>query len=115
MSDLHNMSHPASAVGPTARAASGPTLVERAYEHLFSMLMSVKLAPGERIPLDTWARQLGNSHTPLYAAPITCVAEYQGTNHTTVGSRATQHASTRKSHTRVQGRGVSGVARLSIA
>ena len=50
------------------RPASGPTLVEWAYEHLLSMLMSVQIQPGERIAIDTVARQLGISQTPVREA-----------------------------------------------
>src|SRR3546814_18972592 len=88
MSDLHNMSQPASAIGPTARAASGPTLVERAYEHLLSMLMTVKIAPGERIPIDTVARQLGISQTPIREALSQLEAEKLVYKTTNVGYRA---------------------------
>jgi len=51
-----------------ARPPVGPTLVEWAYEHLLSMLMSVQIKPGERIAIDTVARQLGISQTPVREA-----------------------------------------------
>ena len=43
------------------RPAAGPTMVERAYEHLLAKLMSLEIAPGERIAIDTVARRLGIS------------------------------------------------------
>src|SRR3546814_3932884 len=101
MSDLHNMSQPASAIGPTARAASGPTLVERAYEHLLSMLMTVKIAPGERIPIDTVARQLGISQTPIREALSQLEAEKLVYKTTNVGYRSEEHTSELQSLMRI--------------
>jgi len=59
---------PTEVAGQSARSGGGQTLVERAYEHLLSMLMTVAIAPGERIPIDTVARQLGISQTPIREA-----------------------------------------------
>src|SRR3546814_2258425 len=98
MSDLHNRSQPASAIGPTARAASGATLVERAYEHLLSMLMTVKIAPGERIPIDTVARQLGISQTPIREALSQLEAEKLVYKTTNVGYRASPQMTPEEVH-----------------
>ncbi|AJR23604.1 MULTISPECIES: GntR family transcriptional regulator [Sphingobium] len=98
MSDLHNMSQPAGALGSPARAASGPTLVERAYEHLLSMLMTVKIAPGERIPIDTVARQLGISQTPIREALSQLEAEKLVYKTTNVGYRASPQMTPEEVH-----------------
>lgn len=52
----------------TLRPPASPTLVERAYDYLLSMLMTVQIAPGERIAIDTVARKLGISQTPIREA-----------------------------------------------
>ena len=44
------------------------TLVDRAYEHMLQMLVTVQIAPGERIAIDKVARQLGISQTPIREA-----------------------------------------------
>lgn len=47
---------------------SVPTLVEKAHEELLSMLVTMEIAPGARIPIDTVARSLGISQTPVREA-----------------------------------------------
>lgn len=54
-------------IGP-ARATVAPTMVERAYDYLLERLMSLQIAPGERIAIDTVARQMGISQTPVREA-----------------------------------------------
>jgi len=71
-----------------ARPPVGPTLVEWAYEHLLSMLMSVQIAPGERIAIDTVARQLGISQTPIREALSQLEAEKLVYKMPNVGYRA---------------------------
>jgi len=70
------------------RAAHGPTLVEFAYEHLLAMLMSLEIAPGERIAIDAVARQLGISQTPIREALSQLEAEKLVSKMTNVGYRA---------------------------
>jgi DNA-binding GntR family transcriptional regulator len=70
------------------RSSGGMTLVERAYRHLLSMLMTVKIAPGERIPIDNVARQLGISQTPIREALSQLEAEKLVYKTTNVGYRA---------------------------
>ena len=98
MSELQKMSQPVSALGSPARSASGPTLVERAYEHLLSMLMTVKIAPGERIPIDTVARQLGISQTPIREALSQLEAEKLVYKTTNVGYRASPQMTPEEVH-----------------
>ncbi|MBW6529861.1 GntR family transcriptional regulator [Sphingomonas sp. RRHST34] len=71
-----------------ARPAPGPTMVERAYDHLLDMLMSLKIAPGERIAIDTVARQLGISQTPVREAMSQLEAEKLVYKMPNVGYRA---------------------------
>jgi len=71
-----------------ARPAPGPTMVERAYDHLLDMLMSLTIAPGERIAIDTVARQLGISQTPVREAMSQLEAEKLVYKMPNVGYRA---------------------------
>lgn len=52
----------------TARPPNGPTMVELAYDHLLTMLMTLQIAPGERIAIDAVARRLDISQTPIREA-----------------------------------------------
>lgn len=63
-------------------------MVERAYDHLLYMLMSLKIAPGERIAIDTVARQLGISQTPVREAMSQLEAEKLVYKMPNVGYRA---------------------------
>jgi DNA-binding GntR family transcriptional regulator len=74
--------------GKASRVAVGPTLVEIAYQHLLSMLMSVQIAPDERIAIDTVARQLGISQTPIREALSQLEAEKLVYKMPNVGYRA---------------------------
>ncbi|MCW6529113.1 GntR family transcriptional regulator [Sphingomonas sp.] len=70
------------------QSGPGPTLVDRAYDYLLTMLMSVEIAPGERIAIDTIARQLGISQTPVREALSQLEAERLVFKTTNVGYRA---------------------------
>lgn len=68
---MENPEEPASfshADNPSPHPAPVPTLVEWAYEHLLSMLVSAEIAPGSRIGIDAVARKLGISQTPIREA-----------------------------------------------
>lgn len=75
------------------RPSTGPTLVEQAYEHLLAMLMSLEIAPGERIAIDGVARQLGMSQTPIREALSQLEAERLVTKMPNVGYRASAQMS----------------------
>jgi DNA-binding GntR family transcriptional regulator len=83
----------ASPLGRHTRAATGPTLVEWAYDHLLAMLMTVQIAPGERIAIDTVARQLGISQTPIREALSQLEAEKLVSKMPNVGYRASPQMS----------------------
>lgn len=68
-------------------------MVERAYEHLLSMLMSLEIAPGERIAIDAVARQLGISQTPIREALSQLEAEKLVSKMPNVGYRASTQMS----------------------
>nr|WP_275431454.1 GntR family transcriptional regulator [Sphingomonas sp. BT552] len=63
-------------------------MVERAYEYLLTQLMSLSIAPGERIAIDTVARQLGISQTPVREAMSQLEAEKLVFKMPNVGYRA---------------------------
>lgn len=98
MPQLHSIVSSGAGNGSTARPASGPTLVERAYQHLLSMLMTVQIAPGERIPIDTVARQLGISQTPIREALSQLEAEKLVYKTTNVGYRASPQMTPEEVH-----------------
>lgn len=75
------------------RTTPVPTLVERAYEHLLAMLMSLEIAPGERIAIDAVARQLGISQTPIREALSQLEAEKLVSKMPNVGYRASPQMS----------------------
>jgi len=79
--------------GKAARPVAGPTLVEWAYDHLLEMLMTVQIAPGERIAIDTVARQLGISQTPIREALSQLEAEKLVSKMPNVGYRASPRMS----------------------
>lgn len=70
-----------------ARVAS-PTFVERAYDYLLSMILSVQIAPGERISIDKVARKLDISQTPVREALSQLEAERLVLRTPNVGYRA---------------------------
>lgn len=76
-----------------ARALPGRTMVEHAYEHLLTMLMTLRIAPGERIAIDAVARQLGISQTPVREALSQLEAEKLVSKMTNVGYRASPQMS----------------------
>lgn len=76
----------------------GPTLVEWAYEHLLSMLMTVQIAPGDRIAIDTVARQLGISQTPIREALSQLEAEKLVSKMPNVGYRASPQMTREEVH-----------------
>ncbi|WP_293974360.1 GntR family transcriptional regulator [Sphingomonas sp.] len=59
-----------------------------AYEHLLTMLMTLRIAPGERIAIDAVARQLGISQTPVREALSQLEAVKLVSKMTNVGYRA---------------------------
>ncbi len=62
------------------------------------MLMTVKIAPGERIPIDTVARQLGISQTPIREALSQLEAEKLVYKTTNVGYRASPQMTPEEVH-----------------
>lgn len=68
-------------------------MVERAYEHLLAKLMSLEIAPGERIAIDKVARRLGISQTPVREALSQLEAEKLVSKMTNVGYRASAQMS----------------------
>src|SRR3546814_21154396 len=62
------------------------------------MLMTVKIAPGERIPSDTVARPLGISQTPIREALSQLEAEKLVYKTTNVGYRASPQMPPKKEH-----------------
>jgi len=75
-----------------------PTFVERAYEHLLSMILSVQIAPGERIAIDKVARQLDISQTPVREALSQLEAERLVLRTPNVGYRASPPMSRSEVH-----------------
>lgn len=47
---------------------AGPTLVRSAYDHLLALIVTARIAPGERVPIDRVARDLAMSQTPVREA-----------------------------------------------
>jgi DNA-binding GntR family transcriptional regulator len=70
------------------RPAGSRTLVDQAYDHLLGMLVSVRIAPGERIRIDSIARELGISQTPVREALSQLEAEKMAFKVPNVGYRA---------------------------
>lgn len=75
------------------RVSLYPTLVEQAYDHLLAKLMSLEIAPGERIAIDTVARQLDISQTPIREALSQLEAEKLVSKMPNVGYRASPQMS----------------------
>jgi DNA-binding GntR family transcriptional regulator len=84
------------AAGAPAEPVSVPTLVEKAHEHLLSMLVSMEIAPGARIAIDTIARSLGISQTPVREALSRLEAEGLVNKVPNVGYRASAQMSVRE-------------------
>ncbi len=80
----------------SSRPATTLTLVEIAHEHLLSMLLSMQIAPGERIRIDAVARLLGISQTPIREALRRLEAENLVHKVTNVGYRASFPMSARE-------------------
>ncbi|MBU3077559.1 GntR family transcriptional regulator [Sphingomonas quercus] len=97
MSNARDVPPPAKQ-GPASPSANGLTLVESAYEYLLSMLMTVKIAPGERIRIDAVARHLGISQTPIREALSQLEAEKLVYKVTNVGYRASPQMSSEEVH-----------------
>jgi DNA-binding GntR family transcriptional regulator len=87
-----------SSSGRAPGGPASPTLVEWAYEHLLSMLMAVEIAPGERIAIDTVARQLGISQTPIREALSQLEAEKLVYKMPNVGYRASPQMTRQEVH-----------------
>jgi DNA-binding GntR family transcriptional regulator len=68
--------------------STAPTFVERAYDYLLSMILTVQIAPGERIAIDKVARQLEISQTPVREALSQLEAERLVLRTPNVGYRA---------------------------
>jgi DNA-binding GntR family transcriptional regulator len=83
--------------GDGARAVA-QTFVERAYDHLLSMILSVQIAPGERIAIDKVARQLEISQTPVREALSQLEAERLVIRTPNVGYRASPPMSSSEVH-----------------
>jgi DNA-binding GntR family transcriptional regulator len=79
-----------------SRPPSGPTMVERAYDHLLAMLMSLEIAPGDRIAIDAVARQLGISQTPIREALSQLEAEKLVSKMPNIGYRASPQMTRRE-------------------
>ncbi|WP_315760296.1 GntR family transcriptional regulator [Sphingomonas sp. Y38-1Y] len=71
-----------------ARPAAGPTMVQQAYDHLLTALMTLQIAPGERIAIDQVARRLNISQTPIREALSQLEAEKLVHKMPNVGYRA---------------------------
>lgn len=65
-----------------------PTFVERAYDHLLAMILSVQIKPGDRIAIDKVARRLEISQTPVREALSQLEAERLVIRTPNVGYRA---------------------------
>jgi len=87
-SDAERLAWQAISANYPPRPPAGSTLVEWAYEHLLSMLMTVQIAPGQRIAIDKVARQLGISQTPIREALSQLEAEKLVSKMPNVGYRA---------------------------
>jgi DNA-binding GntR family transcriptional regulator len=72
----------------TSRPAAAPTMVQQAYDHLLTALMTLQIAPGERIAIDQVARRLNISQTPIREALSQLEAEKLVHKMPNVGYRA---------------------------
>lgn len=81
------------------RPADAPaTLVDWAYERMLEMLVTVQIAPGERIAIDKVARQLGISQTPIREALSQLEAEKLVYKLPNVGYRASPEMTREEVH-----------------
>ncbi|UZK69666.1 GntR family transcriptional regulator [Sphingomonas sp. S1-29] len=71
-----------------ARPSAGPTMVMQAYDHLLTALMTLQIAPGERIAIDQVARRLNISQTPIREALSQLEAEKMVCKVPNIGYRA---------------------------
>jgi DNA-binding GntR family transcriptional regulator len=71
-----------------ARPGSGQTMVQQAYDHLLTALMTLEITPGERIAIDQVARRLNVSQTPIREALSQLEAEKLVFKMPNVGYRA---------------------------
>lgn len=55
-------------LGEGTVSLAGPTLVRNAYDHVLAMIVTTRIAPGERIFIDKVARDLAMSQTPVREA-----------------------------------------------
>jgi len=90
---FEQLPRPLPATHSPPRPPAGATLVDWAYEHLLSMLMTVQIEPGERIAIDKVARQLGISQTPVREALSQLEAEQLVYKMPNVGYRASPRMS----------------------
>ncbi|WP_157098580.1 GntR family transcriptional regulator [Novosphingobium rosa] len=65
-----------------------PTLVQRAYDHLLAMILTARIAPGERVAIDRVARDLAMSQTPIREALSQLEAERLVFKRPNIGYRA---------------------------
>lgn len=77
----------------SARPAAAPTMVQQAYDHLLTALMTLQIAPGERIAIDQVARRLNISQTPIREALSQLEAEKLVFKMPNVGYRASPQMS----------------------
>ncbi|MDW6024142.1 GntR family transcriptional regulator [Mesorhizobium sp. BAC0120] len=59
---------PKESVAGTGRIQRSNSLVEDVYEAIFAQLMSLKIAPGSRITVDSLVKEFNVSHTPIREA-----------------------------------------------
>ncbi|HTG39188.1 GntR family transcriptional regulator [Sphingomonas sp.] len=95
MRNLHDGA-PTEGTTPRSRAtrpAAGPTMVQQAYDHLLTALMTLQIAPDERIAIDQVARRLNISQTPIREALSQLEAEKLVFKMPNVGYRASPQMS----------------------
>ena len=73
-----------------ARQTVAPTMVKQAYDHLLESLMTLQIAPGDRIAIDQVARRLNISQTPVREALSQLEAKKLVVKRPNVGYRASQ-------------------------
>lgn len=81
-------SPPRSAASNETRLTHPRSLVELAYDQLLSMLVTMKIKPGERIGIESLARQMGISQTPIREALTMLEAQRLACKIPNVGFRA---------------------------
>ena len=85
-------------VGRRSRADGQRTLVDQAYDYLLGKLVSVRIAPGERIRIESVARELGISQTPVREALSQLEAEKMAFKVPNVGYRASPQMTREQIH-----------------